>query len=92
MYIRHILPQPELGLLPLDPANVPMSGVIRFAWDLAIQQSKEGHRVEIISPLINGRSHGTRISNVDIHWLAIRKHLNTKRIDMSYLLPLLPLN
>ena len=33
-----------------------MTGVVRFAWDLALQQSKEGHQVEIICPIEKGKS------------------------------------
>lgn len=88
MRIRHILPQPELGSLPLEPVDSPMTGVVRFAWDLAMQQSKEGHQVEIICPIEKGESQARSVLGIDIYWLSLWKRWRTRRLDMSYLAPL----
>ena len=65
-----------------------MTGVVRFAWDLAVQQSKEGHQVEIFCPIEKGNSQARSVLGIDIYWLSLWKRWRTRRLDMSYLAPL----
>ena len=65
-----------------------MTGVVRFAWDLAVQQSKEGHQVEIFCPIEKGKSHARSVLGIDIYWYSLWKRWRTRRLDMSYLAPL----
>ncbi|NOG48311.1 MAG: hypothetical protein HND48_01840 [Chloroflexi bacterium] len=39
MHIRHILPEPEQGVLPLDPLNGALTGLLSVAFNLALLQA-----------------------------------------------------
>lgn len=87
MRIRHVLPQPALGVLPYDPLNEPMTGVVGIAWSLALTQAAAGHEVEIVGPGANGPRSAT-FAGVRVTWLPRWHRLNTARLDASDLAPL----
>lgn len=87
MRIRHVLPQPAMGILPPDPANAAMTGVISAVWSLAVHQAAAGHEVEIVAPGESGRCY-QRIDGIDVYWLSSWRRWRTARYDFSYLSPL----
>lgn len=86
MRIRHVLPQPAMGMLPMDPLNMPMPGVVNVAWNLAVQQIAAGHDVEIVAP--GERRERQEIAGVRIQRLRTWPRWQTATIDLSYLAPL----
>lgn len=88
MHIRHILPQPAMGMLPHDPQHSPRTGLVNIAWNLALRQAAAGHSVEVVGPSDFRHMRQRSIAGVRVSWLPQWQGLNTKRIDGSYLLPL----
>lgn len=89
MHIRHILPEPELGVLPHNPLDKPLTGVTNGVFQLARVQAARGHDVEIICPSDEGLTSQKVIANVKIRWLQLWDRFRLPRYDFRYLLPLM---
>lgn len=89
MHIRHILPEPEQGVLPLDPLNGALTGLLSVAFNLALLQARAGHRVEIIAPSEDSRAHRADVEGVAIRWLPLWNRARFPRYDLRLFLPLL---
>lgn len=89
MRIRHVLPQPAMGILPLEPANAALTGVVNTAWNLATRQAAQGCEVEIVCPTHDSRPQHRRIGGVSVSWIPVWKRWQTARYDFSYLIPLI---
>jgi spore coat protein SA len=89
MRIRHILPEPELGVLPANPLEAPLTGVVNGTLQLALRQAANGNQVEIVCPA-SGSPHGTSlVQGVTIRWLRLWERARLPNYDLRYLLPLL---
>jgi glycosyltransferase involved in cell wall biosynthesis len=88
MQIRHVLPQPAMGILPLDPLNSAMTGVANTAWNLAVRQAAAGHEVEMVCPVRGWRSQHRSVAGVKVFWLPLWEWWRVRRVDMRYLGPL----
>jgi len=88
MRIRHVLPHPALGVLPLNPLNDAMTGVVNTAWNLAVRQAEDGHDVEMICPTGGQRLLRQCITGVKVFRLPLRKRWRVTSLDLSYLMPL----
>ncbi len=88
MRIRHILPQLAMGMLPEDPLNAPLTGVVGVAWQLAARQAALGHTVEIVGPAVGRPPPPRQVAGVHVSWLPNWRALATPRYDFSYLAPL----
>jgi glycosyltransferase involved in cell wall biosynthesis len=77
-----------MGVLPGRPEQQAMSGLVGTAWNLAVHQAANGHRVEIVSPTRQSQPVFEQICGVTIIRLPLRSFLRNRRYDLSYLLPL----
>lgn len=89
MHIRHILPEPEQGVLPLDPLGGALTGLLSVAFNLALLQARAGHRVEIVAPSEDGHAHSATVEGVAIRWLPLWNRARFPRYDLRLFLPLL---
>lgn len=89
MHIRHILPEPEQGVLPLDPLHGALTGLLSVAFNLALQQANAGHRVEVVAPSEDGHAHSATVEGVTIRWLPLWNRARLPRYDLRLFLPLL---
>jgi spore coat protein SA len=89
MKIRHVLPQPEMGVLPLDPLSSPVSGICNSVLQLATQQVADGHQVEIFCPTEGRQQHQRTVAGIQVHWLPLWERFRVPRYDLRYYLPLL---
>lgn len=88
MRIRHILPQLELGALPPQPLNAALSGLVNVALQLAVEQARMGHDVEIVCPTEDRGERQELAAGVRIYWLPTQKRWRIAGYDFSYRLPL----
>ena len=89
MRIRHVLPQPALGTMSLDPDNAPLTGIVNAAWNLAVQQAAAGHDVEMVGPTARRRPQRGRVAGVSINLQPQWNRWRLRDYDFSALLPLL---
>lgn len=88
MRIRHVLPQPEMGILPLNPLDAGLPGIVNSTLQLAMQQAANGHDVEIVCPIEGRQRHQQVVAGIQIYWLPLWEKWRVPRYDWRYLLPL----
>jgi glycosyltransferase involved in cell wall biosynthesis len=88
MHIRHILPQPAMGMLPADPLNAAITGVVNCAWNLALRQVEAGHRVEVLAPSNEPHTRRETFAGIEVVRLPQWSSFRTARYDYSNVLPL----
>lgn len=90
MFIRHVLPEPDHGVLPRDPAVKPLSGMVKAVVELATEQARYGHQVEVLAPTYAPQPDSQRLQDgLTLRWLPIWRRFHHPRYDLRYLLPLL---